>query len=210
MTRPTYRISGYIGAGQSTGVALAEFLARHPASDVDVIVNSPGGDAFEGAAILAEAEAHGRVHFKVRGIAASSASLLLCGGATVLMHPASFWMAHNPWSIVAGDAEALRREADLLEKVGRTDAEIYARFSGHPVPRVLEWLAEETWLSAEEAVALGFADGLDTEAEPELPAQHDYTKHPAAPSALQRLARESGWAAVPPEPEMEAANERDH
>lgn len=210
MDRPTFRIAGYIGAGRNTAMALAEFLAEHSSRDVDVIVNSPGGDAFEGAAILAEAEAHGRVRFRVRGIAASSASLLICGGASVLMHPAAFWMAHNPWSIVAGDAEALRREAGVLEKVGRADAEIYGRFSGNHVPRVLEWLAEETWLSAEEAVALGFADGLDTETEPEPPARHDYTKHPAAPSALQRLARESGWAAVPPEPEMEAANERDH
>lgn len=210
MDRPTFRIAGYIGAGQNTGAGLAEFLEQHPGSDVDVIVNSPGGDALEGAAMLAEAEAHGAVHFRVRGIAASSASLLLCGGASVRMHPASFLMMHHPWSIVAGNAEALRREADLLEKVGRTDAEIYARFSGHPVPRVLQWLAEETWLDANEALALGFADGLDAEAAAEPPAEHDYTKHPAAPAALQRLARESGWAAVPPEPESGGANERDH
>lgn len=200
MDRPSFRISGYIGAGRNTAVALAEFLAAHSSRDVDVIVNSPGGDAFEGAAILADAEAHGRVRFRVRGIAASSASLLICGGASVLMHPAAFWMAHHPWSIIAGDADAHRKEAELLEKVGRTDAEIYSRFSGQPVARVQAWLAEETWLSAEEAITLGFADGLDGDAQPEAPAEHDYTKHSAAPSALQRLARENGWAAVPSEP----------
>ncbi len=167
MNRPTFRIAGYIGAGRNTAMALAEFLAEHSSRDVDVIVNSPGGDAFEGAAILAEAEAHGRVRFRVRGVAASSASLLICGGASVLMHPAAFWMAHHPWSIIAGDADAHRKEAELLEKVGRTDAEIYSRFSGQPVARVQAWLAEETWLSAEEAVALGFADGLDGDAKGE-------------------------------------------
>ncbi|MBC7138673.1 MAG: Clp protease ClpP [Defluviimonas sp.] len=198
--RPTFRIDGYIGNWPNTAQALAEFLAAHPRRDVDVITNSPGGDAFEGAAILAEAEAHGRVRFRVRGVAASSASLLLCGGASVLMHPAAFWMAHRPWSALAGDAEVHRAEAELLEKVGRSDAEVYSRFSGHPVPRVQAWLAAETWLSAEEAVALGFADGLDGEAPPEAPAAADYTKYAAAPAALQRLARENGWAAVPSEP----------
>jgi len=200
MDRPTFRIAGYIGAGRNSAIALAEFLAEHSSRDVDVIVNSPGGDAFEGAAILAEAEAHGRVRFRVRGVAASSASLLICGGASVLMHPAAFWMAHHPWSIIAGDADAHRKEAELLEKVGRTDAEIYSRFSGQPVARVQAWLAAETWLSAEEAVALGFADGLDGDAKPEVPAEHDYSTYSAAPSALQRLARENGWAAVPSEP----------
>lgn len=161
MDRPTFRISGYIGTGRNTAMALAEFLSGHSSHDVDVIVNSPGGDAFEGAAILAEAEAHGRVRFRVRGVAASSASLLICGGASVLMHSAAFWMAHHPWSIIAGDADAHRKEAELLEKVGRTDSEIYCRFSGQPVARVQAWLAVETWLTAEEAIALGFALGLD-------------------------------------------------
>lgn len=192
--RPTFRISGWIGSAGATAEALAAFLGRHRGRDVDVIVNSPGGDALEGAALLAEAEDHGRVRFRVRGIAASSASLLLCGGREVLIHRAAFLMMHRPWSVVAGDADELRAEAELLEKVGRTDAEVYARFSGHPLERVAAWLAAETWLSAEEAVALGFADALDVAAEPEAPAAADYTSFSAAPAALQRLAREAGWA----------------
>lgn len=203
--RPTFRLAGYIGDEDNTAEALGDFLSRHAGRDVDVLVNSPGGAALEGAALLAEAEAHGRVRFIVRGVAASSASLMLCGGATVLMHPQAVWMAHLPTAVTAGDAEEHRRMAALLEKIGRTDAEVYARFSGQPVSRIRAWLAEELWLSAEEAVALGFADGLEEAAEPERPARHDYTRHAASPGALQRLARENGWAAASPEPTTEEA-----
>lgn len=201
--RPEFRIEGGIGDGNNTAAAVAAFLGQHPGKDVRVIVNSPGGSATEGAAILAEFEAHGRVTGVVRGLAASSASLALCGCKEVILHPAALWMAHLPWMMTIGDERDHRAAAEVLETVGRSDAAVYARFSGHPVARIRAWLAEELWLSAEEAVALNFADALEEGARAEPPAQHDYTKHANAPQALQRLARKNGWAADPSEQQTE-------
>ena len=61
MSAPVFRLHGYIGDGRNTSSALAGFLAMHAGQAVDIVVNSPGGDALEGSAILAEMEAHGRV-----------------------------------------------------------------------------------------------------------------------------------------------------
>lgn len=197
---PRFEIRG--GITSEVSAAFAGFLEQHPGS-VEVIVNSQGGDALAGAAMLADAEAHGQVTFIIRGLAASSASFALLGGKRVLMHPTAFLMCHLPWTVTMGDEHDHRAAADLLEKVGRSDAEAYSRFTGHPVSRIRAWLADELWLTAEEAVALNFADGLEAGGRAERPAQHDYTQFQGAPQALQRLARENGWAADPSEQKSE-------
>jgi ATP-dependent Clp protease, protease subunit len=145
MSAPVFSIRGYIGEGRNTSASVSGFLAMHAGEAVDIIVNSPGGDALEGAAILAEIEAHGRARCIVRGVAASSASLLICGASKIVMHRAAYMMLHLPWTMTVGDSEAHRKAAELLEKVGRTDAEVYATSSGQPLSRVKTWLAQELW-----------------------------------------------------------------
>lgn len=203
---PTFRIHGYIGDGENTSEAVASFLAKHPGKAVDVIVNSPGGDALEGGAILAELQAHGRARCIVRGLAASSASFLLCGADVIVMHKAALLMLHSPWTMTVGDADAHHQTAVLLEKVGATDAAIYASASGNPVALVQGWLKEELWLSADEAVALGFADAVETAGEGEDPPAHDYSAFGGAPEDLKLLARTKGWVAQPPKRQMETSN----
>lgn len=203
---PTFRIHGYIGDGDNTSEAVGAFLGKHRGEVVDVIINSPGGDALEGGAIMAELQAHGRARCIVRGLAASSASFLLCGADTIIMHRAALLMLHSPWTMTVGDAEAHHQTAALLEKVGETDAAIYASASGNPVAVVEGWLKEELWLSAEEAVALGFADAVDTAGEGEDPPAYDYAAHSGAPEALKLLARTKGWVAQPPKRTMESSN----
>lgn len=99
---PTFRIHGYIGDGDNTSEAVGAFLAKHRGQAVDVIINSPGGDALEGGAIMAELQAHGRARCIVRGLAASSASFLLCGADTIIMHRAALLMLHSPWTMTVG------------------------------------------------------------------------------------------------------------
>ncbi len=202
---PTFRIHGYIGEGENTSLAVGAFLAKHPGKVVDVIINSPGGDALEGGAIMAELQAHGRARCTVRGIAASSASFLLCGADVIIIHKAALLMLHSPWTMTVGDADAHHQTAALLEKVESTDAAIYASASGNPVALVKGWLKEELWLSADEAVALGFADSVET-GEGEDPPAHDYSAHGGAPEALKLLARTKGWVAQPPERTLETSN----
>jgi len=206
MPAPSFRIHGYIGEGRNTSAVLAAFLEAHAGEAVDLIVNSPGGDALEGAAILAEIEAHGLVRCKVRGLAASSASLLICGASEITIHRAAYLMLHSPWTMTVGDSEAHREAAELLEKVGRTDAEVYSTSSGQPLARVEAWLAQELWLDADEAVALGFADAIEALGEGESPAKHDYSAHEAAPKALMQLALKNGWATASPQKTKESSD----
>lgn len=199
MARPIFKLFGTIGDYPNTARMVGAFLDMHAGKPVDIIVNSYGGAAFEGSAILADVEAHGNVRFIVRGIAASSASFILCGGREVVMHEAAMWMGHLPWSMSIGDSDDHRQEAMILDKIAETDVAIYARSSGQPVARVMQWLREETWLTAAEAVALGFADRIEKGTPAEEAARHDYTKHKGAPAALMKLARDNGWVADPPE-----------
>jgi ATP-dependent protease ClpP protease subunit len=101
------------------------------------------------------------VTVRVRGIAASAASLAAMGGDLILVAPAAAMMLHNPASLTFGDSDVHRDVADRLELLSRTYAETYAAESGNRTQDVLAWMTAETWLTAEDAVTLGFADALE-------------------------------------------------
>lgn len=157
---PQLILEGFVGEAAFTQAGVGEFLAQHGAVPVELVVNSPGGCAFTGAAVMAALEAHGKVTVQVVGLAASAASLAIMGAARIVMHDAAHLMIHDPSSLSIGPADAHRKAADSLEKVAATYARAYARASGHPVERVTAWMKAETWLTAEEAVALHFADEI--------------------------------------------------
>jgi hypothetical protein len=128
-------------------------------------------------------------------------------GDTVRMAGNALMMVHDPWTMAAGNASDLRRQADLLDKVKGSLVFAYARKSGMPVADVEALMADETWLTAEEAVAFKLADEADAPL-PSLPAAMDpraavreffnqitLTKEaPAmvAPMTLERLRAEHG------------------
>ena len=156
------RISGIIGEDTATADDLGRTLEAAGGRPVDVIINSPGGSAFEGAAIYAELKGYaGPVTVRIRGVAASAASLAAMGGDTILVAPAAAMMLHNPASLTFGDSDVHRDVAERLELLSRTYAETYAAESGNRTQDVIAWMTQETWLTAEDAVTLGFADGLD-------------------------------------------------
>jgi ATP-dependent protease ClpP protease subunit len=91
-------------------------LARIGTGDVEIHVNSPGGDMFEGIAIFNRLQQHpGQITVKVFGQAASAASIIAMAGDRIEMAPSSFIMIHNCWVIVAGNRHDLRETADFLE-----------------------------------------------------------------------------------------------
>ena len=156
---PQFRVSGFIGDPPATADALAAFLAAANGQAVEVVINSAGGSAFEGAAMLAELRRHpGFVTVLVEGIAASAASLIAMGGDLVLVDASAFLMIHDPSSLTIGNADDHRASADTLDRLARTYAEAYATRSGNRVEDVAGWMSRETWLDATEATALGFAD----------------------------------------------------
>lgn len=127
---------------------------------VEVLLNSPGGDMFEGLAIYNLLREHpAEVTVKVMGMAASAASLIAMAGDRVLMGAGSFLMIHNSWGVVIGNRNDMRAAADVFQEFDAAMAEIYVAHTGLDPDEVAQMMDAETWLRASEAIARGFADG---------------------------------------------------
>ena len=142
------------------------------AKTVNVHLNTPGGDIFEGVAIYNQLLAHsGEVNVFVDSLAASAGSLIAMAGKNITMKPASFIMIHNGWSRIAGDSTDLRAEADLLDKINVQFADIYAKRTGKTRAEMLAFMDKETWFTADEAVEIGMAsnkwDGKEDKSAPQ-------------------------------------------
>ena len=158
---PVLSIFDDIGA---YGVSAKNFLndLRSVAStDVDVEINSPGGDVFAGLAIYNGLRASGKkINVKVLGLAASAASLVAMAGDTIEMPENAFMMVHNPWGFAMGGADEMRSTADVLDKIGTSLVSTYAKRTGKSDAEVTALLDAETWMTAQEAVDAGFATSV--------------------------------------------------
>jgi len=204
---PRFDITGGIGTEANNAAKIGAFLRANP-GEVSLFINSVGGDAMEGAALMAEVERHGKVTAYAQGVVASAATLPLVAARQIIMHPAAMLMIHEPAAMMGGTADDHRSAADALAKMAQTYAAAYARHTGQPVQRVAAWMKTETWLTAEEALELNFCDRIEAfeDAAP-MVAAFDYTKFRAAPGELVRLALKNGWAAgTPVHSQMEKEN----
>ena len=128
---------------------------------INLHIHSPGGDVFDGIAIynlLKNHPANKTVY--IDGLAASMASVIAMAGDEVIMPENAMLMIHKPWGIQGGDAEELRKYADLLDKVESTLLMAYIAKTGKSEDELAAMLAVETWLTGKECVELGFADKL--------------------------------------------------
>jgi ATP-dependent protease ClpP protease subunit len=153
-------IGGWFGVYASD---LVEQLDAITAPTIELHVNSPGGDAFEGIAIMNALRQHpSRVEAHVDGMAASAASYIVVGGADeVVMSLGAELMIHNPKMGTFGDAAFHRASADQLDKLAGSMAGIYARKAGGDVADWQAAMDTETWYTADEAVTAGLADRVD-------------------------------------------------
>jgi ATP-dependent protease ClpP protease subunit len=129
--------------------------------DVTVRINSPGGDVFEGLAIhnlLAEHE--GKVTVKVDGYAASIASVIAMAGDEIEMAENAMFMIHNPYTFTVGDADEMRKQADVLDKVKDSLVTTYTARTVLPAEQLSALMDAETWWNAAESVENGFADSV--------------------------------------------------
>jgi ATP-dependent Clp protease protease subunit len=144
------------------GVEAEPFVREIAALQVQTIhvrINSPGGDVFDGRTIAHALKNHAaRVVVHVDGLAASIASIVALAGDEVRMAEGSFLMIHNPWVLAIGDAKDLRKTAEVLDKLEVSLRDTYVARSGIDAAEIQQMMDEETWMDAEEAVALGFAD----------------------------------------------------
>lgn len=154
------RLDGVVG-DDWTAERLNKALDAEASDRVDIVLNSPGGIATEGAAMLAVLEQERRpVGVMVQGIAASAASLLMMGATYIEADRNALVMIHDPAAMTIGDAAAHAKNADTLDRMADIYAKAYARRTRNRVEDVRAWMRAETWMDAEQAVLLGFADGI--------------------------------------------------
>jgi ATP-dependent Clp endopeptidase proteolytic subunit ClpP len=150
--------------------------------DLVVRINSPGGAVFDGLAIHNALARHtGEVTVTVEGIAASIASVIAMAGDQVIMPANTLMMIHDPSGVVVGTAEDMEKMAGALGKIKAALVSAYTAKSGLARERVESIMAEETWLNADEAVELGFAD--EVIAAMDIAATFDLSRYGKVPGA---------------------------
>lgn len=156
--------------GVSAKSVVAALTAAKDAKTLHIRINSPGGSAFEAMAIcqqLRECKARKVVH--VDGLAASAASFIAMMGDEIITTSAAMWFIHGAQGMTMGSAADHRETADLLDKVSDSIADIYAKRTGRTVSEVRAWMDADTFMTAKEAKARGFADSIDGDDEKEEP-----------------------------------------
>ena len=131
--------------------------------DVVIYLNSPGGDCVAASQIYTMLmEYKGRVTVKIDGIAASAASVIAMAGTEVLMAPTSLLLIHNPLTVAIGDTEEMQKAIAMLDEVKESIISAYELKTGLSRAKLAHLMDAETWMNAQKAIELGFADGMLT------------------------------------------------
>lgn len=143
-----------------------EELAQADGKEIRIIINSPGGECFAGAAIYnALLQYQGRKTVRVDGVAASMASVIAMVGDEIHMSPGSTMMVHRPSVGAWGNVKDLQKAIEMLEALEETVIPIYEKRTGLSRDEIFALLDAETWMSPDKAIELGFADKLEDEEE---------------------------------------------
>ncbi|OUE50257.1 head maturation protease, ClpP-related [Citrobacter amalonaticus] len=156
-------IYGYIGEWDEVSSAdVVKQLKAVTSDTINVRINSYGGSVFTAQAILSSLKRHpANVTVYIDGIAASAATIIAMAGDKIIIPSNAMMMIHNPWTFAAGDADELRDIAEMMDKVRDSILAAYSEKTGLSDERLIELMNDETWLSADEAVELGFADEVE-------------------------------------------------
>lgn len=161
----------------------ADLKALGEVRSLNIFINSPGGSVFDGVAIFNQLARHkARKTVFVDGLAASIASVIAMVGDEIVIAANGFMMIHEPWGLVIGTADEMRHMAVSLDKVRGSILDTYAERTGMAPNLLSEMMAVETWMDAEEAVDLGFADRVGVEAK--MAARFDLSKYSHVPASL--------------------------
>ena len=151
-----------------------EALIKAGGNDIDVFINSGGGDVFAGSEIYSALRAYrGKVNIHIVGLAASAASVIACAGYSDIS-PTAMMMIHNVSSGARGDYHAMDKESEILQKANKAVCAAYEAKCGISEQEALKMMDRESWLTAKEAVELGLVNEI------------------AEPKQVQLVAAESG------------------
>lgn len=190
------------GEGVTADSVARDLEANKAAKALTIYLSSDGGSVTEGLAIHSQIQRYSAerdVTMYVDGRAISIGSIIALAGTRLVMPKSAMLMIHSPWAVFVGNAREARKKADDLDKMAATMRDIYASASGQDGETISKMMEEETWLSAVDAKALGFADQvLDEEPKDPRAALHSslldaYKNTPAglrslkAEAALRRM-----------------------
>lgn len=146
----------------SWGVSARDFLSQIRNIDtktpIKLSLHSPGGEVFDGLAIYHALKSRGNVDVRIEGLAASMASVIAMAGRSVEMPRNAYMMIHNPNGVAVGNSADMRQLADLLDKLKASLVSAYREKTKKTDEDLSAMMDSETWLTGDEAYALGFAD----------------------------------------------------
>jgi len=173
MTRKKIKINGTITSDSNAFIykwfgiqvaspsMVAEALEEAAGEPVEVLINSGGGSVFAGSEIYTMLKDYpGEVVGKITGLAASAASVIAMGVDRLLISPTGQIMIHNSSTYSEGDRHTHSHQADMLLSVDEAITNAYSLKTGKSKEELLGLMDKETWLNAQKAVELGFADEI--------------------------------------------------
>ena len=129
--------------------------------DISVWINSPGGDVFAASQIYNMLKEYkGKVTVKIDGLAASAASVIAMAGDEISMSPVAMLMIHNPSTLIWGEETDMIKAKEMLSEVKESIINAYEVKTNLPRNKISEMMDNETWMSSNKAVELGFADTI--------------------------------------------------
>ena len=148
--------AGMIGA---KGIAQQLQAAGPKVKQIVARINSPGGSIVEAMGIYELLKKHpANVRVEIDGLAASAASWIAMAGDEIVIAEHGLVMIHDPMGVTMGSAEDHLKTAEVLETMKTSIVGVYAARTGQAPETIANWMSEEKWMDASEAVALGFAD----------------------------------------------------
>lgn len=171
--------------------------------DITVWINSPGGDCVAAAQIYNMLmDYKGNVTVKIDGIAASAASVIAMAGTRVLVSPVSMMMIHNPMTVAMGDTAEMQKAIEMLGSVKDSIINAYEIKTGLSRAKLSHLMDAETWMDANKAVELGFADEImqrnsESEEVPTPAVSMLYSKANVVNSLMEKIAAK---CAITPKP----------
>ena len=151
-----------IGGYDVNAKQFVDELKEINAETINLRINSPGGSVIDGNAMFNALQRHpAKVITHIDGLAASMASVIAMAGDEVHMSDNALLMIHNPWTMSIGDADELRADAELLDKMSASILSAYGR-SQYEAEEIKDLMDAETWFTAQEAFDAGLVDHIST------------------------------------------------
>lgn len=177
----------WTGGGVTAKSFQKDLQALGKVTTINLRINSPGGDVFDGFAIYNQLKTHpASIEVDVDGVACSIASIIAMAAdpGKLRMAKNALMMIHDPSGFAAGGEDEMLRVANLLRTIKGNLAETYVDRTGNKKAAVEGWMSDETWFTADAAVQHGFADAVT--ADSVVTACFDMKGFRNVPEALKR------------------------